>query len=106
MAPVGVQPVWKAQRFRRDFRQESTEKAAKMDSVAPTAVNGVGTGREIDWHRNRNPGDHGRMAVAFPKIFERHVAAETESDQRDARIFRCRECDDRTQIARFTAMIK
>src|SRR5271170_5694597 len=105
MAPLGIQPAWEAERFAANFRQEFAEKASQVDSIAPAAINGVGAGLEIDRYRNGDSCDHCRMATAFPKILERNISAEAETDQRDPRIScRC-ECDHCSEITGFTAMI-
>src|ERR1700730_10619209 len=52
MASGDIQTVREEQRLSSNFGQESAEKAPKVKSVAPAVINGVGTGREINGHRN------------------------------------------------------
>src|ERR1700730_334086 len=105
MASADIQLIREKQRLGPDFWQESTEKALKIDPIAPTVIDRIGAGCKIDRHGNRDSGDHCRMAAAFPEVLKRDVSAEAESDQRDAGISLGRQRNHCTEISGFAVMI-
>ena len=61
--------AWKLQSLRFHLGNQTSDKAAQVETITQTLIELPRAGREIDWRRNRDSRDDGRMRPCFTRNF-------------------------------------
>ena len=99
-------PARKPPRLVPCLGHKGAQKPLQVQPIERIAINGPRTRRQIHRSRNGSDGSQLRRRDRFRRKLQREIAAETEADQRDVTVMRCRMRDDGAKVVGGPAVIR